>query len=323
MGYFIEDGSVYFAVSDVHSCLSALEDALSLAGFDANNGKHKLIVCGDVFDRGYETLELYDFLMSLNQDRVTFIRGNHEALFTAMLGKDFPDQHDFSNGTVRTFCAIAGIDEKEMDPSYWYINQLFMLDSKTSDADGGEAKKSALDVWRAVKKAVAGSEIANWITNGRWLNYLEIGDYVFVHNFVPTSLRKSYAGLAELLMYSLDASAFEYRPDWRSATDFEWEDAAWGNCAKQFYLGQFKPETDKGKKLVCGHIHANNVRRMLGELKSKDEEDDSAFDRDGLIVLDGNTANSGVVNVLVLENGSHRLITTQLSEAERNRKAGS
>jgi hypothetical protein len=62
---------------------------------------------------------------------------------------------------------------------------------------------------------------------------------------------------------------------------------------------------------------------MLGELKSKDEEDDSAFDRDGLIVLDGNTANSGVVNVLVLENGSHRLITTQLSEAERNRKAGS
>ena len=52
----------YFAVSDVHSFATELYKALSNKGFERDNPEHILIVCGDAFDRGQETLELFDFL---------------------------------------------------------------------------------------------------------------------------------------------------------------------------------------------------------------------------------------------------------------------
>ena len=102
----------YFFCSDIHSFYTPLMKELHRKGFDIENPEHVLVILGDVFDRGTETMEVYNFLRSLSDDRLILIRGNHESLYKSLLDKPFPDSYDFSNGTVRTFCQIAGFDEK-------------------------------------------------------------------------------------------------------------------------------------------------------------------------------------------------------------------
>ena len=48
----------YYAVADVHGHYTILHDTLERAGFFADPEPHKLIICGDLLDRGAETLEM-------------------------------------------------------------------------------------------------------------------------------------------------------------------------------------------------------------------------------------------------------------------------
>ena len=105
----------YFIVSDIHSCFSELKKSLNRVKFDCNNPEHMLIVGGDIFDRGDETMETFNFLSSLNKKNCILIKGNHEDLYLDLLEKDFPENHDFSNGTVKTFCQIANVNPDLMD----------------------------------------------------------------------------------------------------------------------------------------------------------------------------------------------------------------
>ena len=109
----------YFVVSDIHSDYTGLKTALKNAGFNKRNKDHTLIVCGDVFDRGSETVELYKFLTSIPKKRCILIKGNHELLYEELLDKSFPESHDFSNHTVDTFCQIAGYSPKILTSDYW------------------------------------------------------------------------------------------------------------------------------------------------------------------------------------------------------------
>lgn len=112
----------YFVVSDIHSFYTPLKNSLYQAGFRKTNKDHILIVCGDVFDRGEETMEVYRFLTSLPKKRCILVKGNHESLFDDLLKKSLPDDYDFSNGTVKTFCSIAGVDEEVLSRSYYFKN---------------------------------------------------------------------------------------------------------------------------------------------------------------------------------------------------------
>ena len=110
----------YFVVSDIHSFYSELKKALDIAGFNKRNKDHTLIVCGDIFDRGSETVELYKFLTSIPKKRCILIKGNHELLYKKLLEKKLPESYDFSNHTVDTFCQIAGYELEILTPEYWH-----------------------------------------------------------------------------------------------------------------------------------------------------------------------------------------------------------
>ena len=69
----------YFVVADVHSFYKIMLDTLNAKGFDVNNNEHYLILCGDLFDRGNEPKELFEFVQSLG-DRFIYVRGNHDDL---------------------------------------------------------------------------------------------------------------------------------------------------------------------------------------------------------------------------------------------------
>jgi len=89
-----------FAVSDIHSFFSIFKKELDKKGFEENNPNHLLVVCGDLFDRGPETVELIDYINNLTN--VVLVKGNHETLIEKMCDRGYAQTHDISNGTVRT-----------------------------------------------------------------------------------------------------------------------------------------------------------------------------------------------------------------------------
>lgn len=138
-----------FVVSDIHSFYTPFKKALDENGFDPNNENHWLVVCGDAFDRGKESNELFRFLMSL--ERKVLVKGNHDTLLEECCMREFPYSHDSSNGTVRTISDIG-------------------------KAGGGRAFDECCQItWNKLAKY---RELL--------VNYFETKNYIFVHSWIPT-----------------------------------------------------------------------------------------------------------------------------------------
>ena len=255
----------YFIVSDIHSFCSELKSALWKAGFNKRNKDHTLIVCGDVFDRGSETVELYKFLTSIPKKRCILIKGNHELLYEELLEKSFPESHDFSNHTVDTFCQIAGYDPEILTPKYW---------RKFDDVPHERIRQA----WQKILTEVKQSPVTAWLQSDRWKYWHEVGNYIFVHSFIP--LKK----LDCMPAYYTYNRKFEYFKDWReTANNFELEDATWGCPYQQYIDGYFKEEAANGKVLVCGHWAVTDFRQHIN---NKWSEDTGIYKFENIIGLD-------------------------------------
>ena len=255
----------YFIVSDIHSFCSELKSALWKAGFNKRNKDHILIVCGDVFDRGSETVELYKFLTSIPKKRCILIKGNHELLYEELLEKSFPESHDFSNHTVDTFCQIAGYDPEILTPKYW---------RKFDDVPHERIRQA----WQEILIDVKQSPITAWLQSDRWKYWHEVGNYIFVHSFIPLK------NLDLMPAYYTYNRKFGYFKGWReTATNFELEDATWGCPYQQYIDGYFKEEAANGKILVCGHWVVTDFRQHIN---NKWSEDTSIYKFENIIGLD-------------------------------------
>lgn len=150
----------YFAVSDIHSFFGATVRALNKKGFDFSNPDHKLILCGDAFDRGNSTPEVFELLKRLaDQNRLIYIRGNHEDLLDNCvyeITRSRMGSHHISNGTARTIADFMNVSE------YDVINRTFD--------------------WNDFDKAM--NELRGFIKNNS-VDYFELGDTIFVHGWVP------------------------------------------------------------------------------------------------------------------------------------------
>lgn len=150
----------YFVTSDVHSFYDELIVALNEKGFEKDNPEHILCVCGDLFDRGDKSVQLFEFVKELNaQNRLIYVRGNHEdLLFDCVneLKKGYiPSHHHFHNGTVKTICMLCGQSE-------WIIY----------DRE-----------WRS--KIIETMEPILEFIDKHSVNYADIGDYICVHGWWP------------------------------------------------------------------------------------------------------------------------------------------
>lgn len=103
----------YFIVADVHSYYDEMMKALNEKGWDINNPDHIFVSLGDMFDRGPQSREVMDFLMSIPKDRRIFIMGNHELLMNEMIHRGGALYHDIANGTQRTAWDLTGYDYDE------------------------------------------------------------------------------------------------------------------------------------------------------------------------------------------------------------------
>ena len=97
----------YYVVSDIHSFYTKFRQSLAAAGFFEDTALHKLIVLGDLFDRGDESIGLQDFIIDLiTKDEVILIRGNHEDLYRDLVefDNDAALRHHRNNGTTAPLC---------------------------------------------------------------------------------------------------------------------------------------------------------------------------------------------------------------------------
>ena len=248
-------------MSDIHGFYDEMKKALFKAGFRRSNKNHILIVLGDIADRGPKAPEVYKFIKSLPKERRILIRGNHELLLRDAVKRGFFYEHDLHNGTLRTIMEFTGAE---------YIDCVY--DSQSVCNDFKE------------------NGIIDWIFSNEWRNYAEIGNYIFVHSWIPVNI------LDDTDIYDVKRSTpIAYRLDWREATDKEWEDASWGCPWVMAQKGLVPP----GQTIVCGHWTAAEFPKYLDE-NVTDYPNYNIYRGHGCIALDACTVRSGFCNVLVL-----------------------
>ncbi|RLB90867.1 MAG: serine/threonine protein phosphatase [Deltaproteobacteria bacterium] len=87
-----------FAIGDIHGCLDKLTSLMRILDIDTE--KDTLVFMGDYIDRGPHSKEVVEYLIDLagRQDRVIFLKGNHELML-----------QNYVNGTdMLTFLANGG-----------------------------------------------------------------------------------------------------------------------------------------------------------------------------------------------------------------------
>ncbi len=148
----------YYITADVHGFYTEFHKALDEAGYFNDPGPHKLIILGDLFDRGEEAVEMQRFLLSLlEQDAVILVRGNHEDLFEELVTVDegLPVRHHRSNGTYGTALRLTGFD-----PALALVRNLDFA-----------AAAQATPYYRQIIPAT--------------IDWYETARYVFVHGWIP------------------------------------------------------------------------------------------------------------------------------------------
>ena len=276
----------YFCVSDIHSFYAPLIKELEDKGFNINDNNHKLIICGDAFDRGDDSVKVFEFLKQLNtEDRLIYIRGNHEDLLfdcvdELMQGKT-PGSHHFHNGTVKTICMLCGENE-------WI------------------AYCPPPDIRKMIKEKM--EPILEFIENVT-IDYFTLGNKIFVHSWIPCKISGTdytwspkYTGVSEnWYKQEHELNTLEEQ----SILKAEWYSARWGNP----YLMWKQKLYPEDKCIVFGHFHTSYGHSRI-DMKCKEwpqknqvgwQDAFKPWIKENAIGIDACCAFSGFINCLVFD----------------------
>ena len=278
----------YYVTADTHGFFDELQEALDKEGFFTDAKPHKLIVCGDLFDRGAQALQLQQFILDLlGKNEVILIRGNHEDLAMSLLNGwsrgEYLEGTHYSNGTIDTVLQLT-------------------------ECTAGDLFYMPEEVGRAFLRSPFVQKIIPAM-----VDYFETPHFVFTHGWIPCTVmnragRARSAGSASSVgdVHDVgDASgvgsttSYAYDIDWRRAPQRAWEQARWINGMEAAHEGAIEP----GKTIVCGHWHCSfghaHYEGNGGEFDSSPNF--SPYYGEGIIALDACTARSRKVNCIVLE----------------------
>lgn len=124
------------------------------------------------------------------------------------------------------------------------------------------------------------------------VNYFETKNYVFCHGFIPVNCDDNLPPYYRLYR------KYSKMENWREASQYQWDDAAW-LCSFDMIEQGFEIE----KCIVAGHWHASFGRYMTGcGSEFGPDADFSPFNyKNKLIMIDSCVAHSGKIHVLILE----------------------
>lgn len=257
-----------FVVSDIHSYFTPFKKELDKKGFEVNNPEHLLVVCGDVFDRGSESKETYEYLNNLTN--VVLVKGNHESLMEEVWNRGHTLGHDYSNGTNQT------------------IMDLF---------------KANPNVEPYIPIGVSEKILRPFFS--KFVNYFETKNYIFVHGWIPcekfTKLDKPWYQQGRKLEYDPDWRNCN-DVEWEAARWINGINAGYINKvlepSKTIVCGHWH----------CSYGHyIKALRKALknGTEIEHEQFDETAiwrpFKAKGILAIDRCTAHTNKVNVVVLE----------------------
>lgn len=257
-----------YLVSDVHSYYDAMIRALREAGFfDDPTGK--LVILGDALDRGGGPIELIDFMLRLKEeDRLIYIRGNHEELLSDMLfsitNLTFQSTFDTygQNGTFDTGLCLA---------NSYYDERLTHHRTYPEDSwcymDYDKAQRYGEELVTRIRESRYYRELHRYA-----LDYYETEHYIFCHGFIPVNINAN-----------AQPRSYTYNPDWREAEYDAWKAARWLNgmdvCVRHGI-------TEPGKTVICGHFYTGWGHE---ELHGNDAKCTEPFVDYGIIAIDAGT----------------------------------
>ncbi len=262
----------YYVTSDIHGFYTELMAALTEKGYFEDTEPHKLIVCGDLMDRGKEAVAVQKFMTELlEKEELILIRGNHETLFLDMM-EEFQVNytpilqgysHHVTNGTFDTALQLTRFEERQaFRYAVPFCKRVFETDF--------------------YQKLIPAS-----------MDYFETEHYIFVHGWIPCKAEKNPLSYKQRYR-------FAYEPDWRAADSAGWNQARWVNgieLAERYHI------TETGKRIVCGHWHAayGHCKFETGGDEFAEGADNTPYYGNGIIAIDARTAHSHFVNCIVIE----------------------
>ncbi|MBQ9121438.1 MAG: metallophosphoesterase [Clostridia bacterium] len=259
----------YYMISDPHGFFAPTRAALERAGFFGEAEPHKLVVCGDLLDRGRGACELIAFLKKLlEEERLIYILGNHEDLFVQCL-------QELSRGKLHEIaCGM----------SYHYTNGTWDTVLQLSGMTVREAMEDRDELLRRVRA----SDFYRHLLPSA-INYYETPHYVFCHGWIPVRIKG----------YGLGTEYYR-EENWRGASACDWQKARWLNGMEMACeRGLVEPE----KTVVCGHWNTSYGHAKIereGTEWGKDA-DFTPFRAPGIVAMDACTAESNTVNCIVIE----------------------
>lgn len=260
----------YFVISDTHSFYTETIKVLKEKGYDQNNEDHTLILCGDAFDRGNESKEMFDWMKSLPKDRFIYIRGNHEDLleecYEDIVKGKTTGYHHFTNGTIKTICNLCEIHNP------YEIGMNEYVDEK-------------------IKNNLRG--VLDFISD-RCVDFFETKHYVFVHGWIPVKSD---------IFYCL------YDKNWRRASKYRKSRSRWLNGMSMRHYNEIKVpnKTVVCGHWHTSWARVNITGELEEEFPANKQDKDmmyetfKPYEEDGIIAIDACTAYSGFVNCIVLE----------------------
>ncbi len=254
----------YYVVADPHGFFTELKTVLEEKGFFTDTEPHKLIICGDLLDRGQEAWQMQRFILELMQkDQVILVRGNHEDFAIELLeawnkGSYLYAYHQ-ANGTLGTALQLANAEPSALQ----------------HNAEGvGRRFQNTPYIQKIIPAMV---------------DFFETTHYIFVHGWIPCTILPRYQRIKDYL----------YAENWRDFGPEQWSQARMINGMAAAHCGVVEP----GKTIVCGHWHTSfghaNYEGICSEFG--DDADFSPYYADGIIALDACTAYSRKINCIILE----------------------
>ena len=262
-----------FIVSDLHGHFKEFKRDLDESGFDENNEKHLLIVCGDIFDRGLESLEIYKYLRELSsKNKAIVLRGNHDNMFIEFLKGEDCWFNFIYNGMKKTFDSFL---ERTMSfESFIYVDlglEMTKLDEQALDK-----------IWNKYQDRTRKYILDNNEGILEW--FLSLPDYYETKNYIFTHA-------------SLDTEAKDWHnPEFSKHRYISWDACHWDDGS---FFGKDLKNIDK--TVVVGHYHTDGIREKYN---IEFDGTNSILTRDDgkIIMIDTCTPITKRVNVLTIEN---------------------
>lgn len=161
-----------FAISDIHGFYTEMIKSLKESGYDEDNPEHLLIVCGDKFDRGKESVKVFQYLKRLmDKNKAIILRGNHLAFI-----------ENFLEGSNDPFNYINnGLNETIAD--FWHRTAPF--ESWCALEGNCELSIENYSKWAEIARKDINKEypeLLPWIKSLPY--YYETDNYIFTHGMI-------------------------------------------------------------------------------------------------------------------------------------------